>query len=940
MIWDAKTGAEVQTLRGHTHDVMDLAWRPDGGLLASASDDGTIGIWDAVSWKHKRMLIGHDQRVLGVAWSTDGHWLASCGGDGAIRVWDTEQWGERAVVDGHYGGVNSVTWGPDQETVISAGFDRTVSVWSFEPIAETASLEGHFFAVLCVACSSRGDVASSSRDSTIRLWDLRTGKELRTLEAHTSWVTSVAFSKDGHFLASKSRDGTVRLWRCGAWDSVVLPEQPSPGSVGGVAFSPDGTALATLGEKDTVVRIWDLDFDVLFREPGVTSPVHYTNAKVVLVGETSTGKTCLARALMGEDFQPQESTHGMKVWNFHSETVPRDDGGKITRETLLWDLAGQVDYQVVHQLFLDETVLGVVMFDPTHPENPFGGVGHWEKALTRVAGEDCPRLLVAGRVDRGHPTATAADIEAFQKRHGYQTFIATSAKTGEGVEDMREAIRQAIPWTQLPVTTSPQLWKQIRAYLLKRRQGRSVLTTRQNLKKDFRRKHKGVEFTDPDFDTVVGHAQAQGLVWRLSYGDLVLMKPELLNDYAAAIVRAARKHPRGLGSVAERDVLEAKIDFEDLKRLSGDTEEKLLHAVVQLFLDRELGLRGGPNDEHLVFPSKFNRKLPGIPSPPIREVAYKFAGPVEDIYATLAVRLFYSEPFQLKDLWKNAAEFRDAAGYICGFELTESEEGEGVMAAFFQQGTSVDSKVLFLRFIHEHLQQRAVAGSVVRERIYRCTDCGKEAKDREAINFRLEEGRPTISCQFCDEAIELADVLEAEFGDPELLKRVRELEENVAVKKSQAVGVTVAGGKESVGEFDVFLAHNSVDKPLVEQIAQSLRKRGLNPWLDKYEIPPGRWFQEVIQKAILDVKSAAIILGQTGLGRWQVVELRSFISQCVDREIPIIPVLLPGVTKLPEELVFLKEFSWVKFEKAIDEVEALDNLQWGITEKHPRDRIG
>ncbi len=98
----------------------------------------------------------------------------------------------------------------------------------------------------------------------------------------------------------------------------------------------------------------------------------------------------------------------MKIRNFHSETVRRDEGGRITRETMLWDLAGQVDYQVVHQLFLDETVLGLVMFDPTHPENPFGGVGHWEKALTRVAGEDCPRLLVAGRVDCGHPTAIGA----------------------------------------------------------------------------------------------------------------------------------------------------------------------------------------------------------------------------------------------------------------------------------------------------------------------------------------------------------------------------------------------------------------------------------------------------------------------------------------------------------------------------------------------------
>ena len=180
-----------------------------------------------------------------------------------------------------------------------------------------------------------------------------------------------------------------------------------------------------------------------------------------------------------------------------------------------------------------------------------------------------------------------------------------------------------------------------------------MLTTRKNLRASFRRKHKDAEFTEAEFDTVVRHAQTQGLVWRLSFGDFVLMKPELLNDYASAIVRVARNHPKGLGSVAERDVLDAKIDFEDLKRVSNaEKERSLLHAVVELFLERAVALREG---DQLVFPSKFNREHPDYPRPPQREVAYRFAGPVEDIYVTLAVRLYYSDVFSLKDFWKNAA---------------------------------------------------------------------------------------------------------------------------------------------------------------------------------------------------------------------------------------------------------------------------------------------
>jgi hypothetical protein len=137
-------------------------------------------------------------------------------------------------------------------------------------------------------------------------------------------------------------------------------------------------------------------------------------------------------------------------------------------------------------------------------------------------------------------------------------------------------------------------------------------------------------------------------------------------------------------------------------------------------------------------------------------------------------------------------------------------------------------------------------------------------------------------------------------------------------------------------KHDVFLAHNSDDKPEIEIICFKLRQKGLNPWLDKEQIPPGRWFQDVIQDTIKKISSAAIFISEKGLGRWQVVELRSFISQCVERKIPVIPVLLPGVDKIPDEFVFLKEFSWVKFKNDINDEDSLDNLIWGITGKHPK----
>ena len=136
-------------------------------------------------------------------------------------------------------------------------------------------------------------------------------------------------------------------------------------------------------------------------------------------------------------------------------------------------------------------------------------------------------------------------------------------------------------------------------------------------------------------------------------------------------------------------------------------------------------------------------------------------------------------------------------------------------------------------------------------------------------------------------------------------------------------------------EFDVFLAHNSQDKPQVRSIASQLKQRNLTYWIDEEQIPPGRPFQDVIQQAIPLVKSAAIFIGVMGLGKWQAMELRSLISRCVAEDIPVIPVLLPGVNGIPEHLLFLQELNWVRFANGIDDVEALYKLEWGITGRKP-----
>jgi TIR domain len=130
------------------------------------------------------------------------------------------------------------------------------------------------------------------------------------------------------------------------------------------------------------------------------------------------------------------------------------------------------------------------------------------------------------------------------------------------------------------------------------------------------------------------------------------------------------------------------------------------------------------------------------------------------------------------------------------------------------------------------------------------------------------------------------------------------------------------------GEFDIFLAHNSYDKPRVLAIHHGLKRRGLKPWLDEEQVVAGMSFQKVIQIAVPTARSAAVFLGRDGLGNWQEEEVELLLDMCKKAGKPLFLVLLPGVNDadIPDKLGFLKQRHWVSFNdgrnKALDEIES------------------
>jgi len=129
-------------------------------------------------------------------------------------------------------------------------------------------------------------------------------------------------------------------------------------------------------------------------------------------------------------------------------------------------------------------------------------------------------------------------------------------------------------------------------------------------------------------------------------------------------------------------------------------------------------------------------------------------------------------------------------------------------------------------------------------------------------------------------------------------------------------------------QFDVFLCHNSQDKDAVRSMNAKLREAGIRTWFDEEQLPPGRLWQELLEDQIAQIKTAAVFVGQSGLGPWQDIELRAFLGEFVKRRCPVIPIILEDCASVPRLPLFLRQFTWVDFRKPMPD--PFGQLLWGI----------
>ncbi len=265
--WDGKTGGAIGSFVGHTGPVKSVTFLDDR-TLASASDDQTIRIWDAnPGWILERTIGSQDDsttiahRVTAVDFNADSSQILVAGGipsrRGELQVFNTAD-GSRvfSLPQAHDDVIYAARFSPDGKRIASGGADKYLRTFDIATSQQIRRFEGHTSYVLGVAWKRDGQLlASAGADNTVKVWNAETGDQQRTIETFRRHVTAVQFIGETDNIVTSCGDKQMRIHNAANGGQVRLFNTPTSW-LHTVAATPDN-AVAAAGDAIGNVYLWN-----------------------------------------------------------------------------------------------------------------------------------------------------------------------------------------------------------------------------------------------------------------------------------------------------------------------------------------------------------------------------------------------------------------------------------------------------------------------------------------------------------------------------------------------------------------------------------------------------------------------------------------------------------------------------------------------------------
>jgi eukaryotic-like serine/threonine-protein kinase len=286
-VWDRAGGQAVGPLRFQPDGDVPACFAPDGGTIICGAGDGVVRSWEVATghrlvgdlppqgWSLQELAVNAQGKIVltlyGAPWQ-----------DKVLCLWQMirstdrtatlRSEGQKRTVRDEAGTRQGVTYSPDRQTALTADGRGVARLWDVStgqprgaPILHPWAIRASAFSPngrrVAVASHDRPFAQGGSTSTSCRLYDAATGWPVSPPLDHPNWVACLAFSPDGTVLATGSYDGAVRFWDAGS-GRPLGPPLVQPDIVLHLAYSPDGRTLAVGHAQDrsrqAETLLWDL----------------------------------------------------------------------------------------------------------------------------------------------------------------------------------------------------------------------------------------------------------------------------------------------------------------------------------------------------------------------------------------------------------------------------------------------------------------------------------------------------------------------------------------------------------------------------------------------------------------------------------------------------------------------------------------------------------